>query len=440
MSNIGALGSLTDHEEVFRLVFEAAPNGIVVVNDQGLVVLVNRQAELMFGYTRDEFIGLRIDELVPQRMRGSHAKHRAAFAQDAHGRAMGAGQELRGRRRDGSEFPVEIGLTPVHSPEGLLVVSSVVDTTERTRIEHELRRYAEDLERSNAELRNFAHVASHDLQEPLRKITAFGERLRKHCGEVLDPKGNDYLQRMTDASQRMQGLITDLLTFSRVSMHAAPAHSVDLQEVLRTVIDDLEISITETGASLIELKGVPAPLRAAFAFALIEQTARKMGVPVAPSEVRGHVVRVSDEGAAGAEAVVRALIAEREQTEREMRELRARVTAAQNHADLEAARQARVDERRRRGDDAEARAEAALDKAGADLESTRRTGPQQLEVVFAFMGERFVSIVDQDTLRVLDSGICLGHPPADELVTLDSLPGVIREAIETHRLVILREP
>jgi hypothetical protein len=99
-----------------------------------------------------------------------------------------------------------------------------------------------------------------------------------------------------------------------------------------------------------------------------------------------------------------------------------------------------VDERRRRGDDAEARAESALDKAGADLESTRRTGPQQLEVVFAFMGERFVSIVDQDTLRVLDSGICLGHPPADELVTLDSLPGVIREAIETHRLVILREP
>jgi hypothetical protein len=195
-----------------------------------------------------------------------------------------------------------------------------------------------------------------------------------------------------------------------------------------------------TGASLRELKGVPAPLRAAFAFALIEQTARKMGVPVAPLEVRGHVVRVSDEGAAGAEAVVRALIAEREQTEREMRELRARVTAAQNHADLEAARQARVDERRRRGDDAEARAESALDKAGADLESTRRTGPQQLEVVFAFMGERFVSIVDQDTLRVLDSGICLGHPPADELVTLDSLPGVIREAIETHRLVILREP
>jgi len=248
MSGTGPLGSLTDHEEVFRLVFEAAPNGIVVVNDQGLVVLVNRQAEMMFGYPRAEFLGLRIEDLVPQRMRGAHAKHRSAFAEDPHSRSMGAGQELRGRRRDGSEFPLEIGLTPVPSPQGMLVVSSVVDTTERTQIENELRRYAAELERSNADLRNFAHVASHDLQEPLRKITAFGERLRKHCGDALDARGTDYLQRMTDASQRMQGLIADLLAFSRVSMQAHPAQEVDLNQVLATVLEDLEISITESNA------------------------------------------------------------------------------------------------------------------------------------------------------------------------------------------------
>jgi light-regulated signal transduction histidine kinase (bacteriophytochrome) len=169
---------------------------------------------------------------------------------------MGAGRDLHARRKDGSEFPVEIGLTPVPSPEGMLVVSSIVDTTERTRAENELRRYAADLERSNADLRNFAHVASHDLQEPLRKITAFGDRLRKHCAAALDEKGNDYLQRMTDASHRMQGLIEDLLTFSRVSMHQVPAQEIDLNELLTTVLEDLEIAIGETGATIER----PAPL------------------------------------------------------------------------------------------------------------------------------------------------------------------------------------
>ncbi len=258
MSKSGPTASLNDHDEVFRLVFEAAPNGIVVVNDQGSVVLVNPQAERMFGYSREEFIGLRIEDLVPQRFRSAHVHHRKGFAKQPSQRGMGAGRDLHARRKDGSEFPVEIGLTPVPSPEGLLVVSSIVDTTERTRADNELRRYAADLERSNADLRNFAHVASHDLQEPLRKITAFGERLRKHCATALDEKGNDYLQRMTDASHRMQGLIEDLLTFSRVSMHQVPAEEVDLNQVLTTVLEDLEIAIGETGATIERTTPLPS--------------------------------------------------------------------------------------------------------------------------------------------------------------------------------------
>jgi len=140
----------------------------------------------------------------------------------------------------------------------MLVVSSIVDTTERTRQENELRRYAAELERSNADLRNFAHVASHDLQEPLRKITAFGERLRTHASATLDGKGLDYLQRMTDASQRMQVLIADLLTFSRVSLHHPPCQEIDLNQVLRAALEDLEIAIAETGATI----DVPQPLPA----------------------------------------------------------------------------------------------------------------------------------------------------------------------------------
>ncbi len=190
------------------------------------------------------------------------------------------------------------------------------------------------------------------------------------------------------------------------------------------------------GASLSGLKAVPAPLRAAYGYALLEQAARKLYVPLAAAEVRGHVGRVAEGGATEAEAVVRALIAEREETERELRERRARLTAAHLRAEVQAARELRVHDAR----DSEERAAGALDKAGATLESCRHAGPRQLEVVFAFMGERFISLVDEHTLQVIDSGICLGHPPRDELVTLDSLPAVIKEAIDTDALVILRAP
>jgi hypothetical protein len=195
-----------------------------------------------------------------------------------------------------------------------------------------------------------------------------------------------------------------------------------------------------TGASLSTFKSIPAPLRAAYGFALAETTARRLGVPVAASEIRAHVGRIADGGAQQAEAVIRGLIAEREQTEREMAELRARLTAAQLRADLEYARQQRIAVRQRRRETPEDRVWNALEKAGAQFESSRHVRDTQLEVVFAFMGERFISLIDEDTLQVIDSGICLGHPPADKVLTLDSLPAVIREAIETDRLVILRAP
>lgn len=193
-----------------------------------------------------------------------------------------------------------------------------------------------------------------------------------------------------------------------------------------------------TGAPLNTLKSIPAPLRAAYAYVLAEQTARRLGVPVAASELRGHITRIADGGAAQAEAVIRELIAEREQTEREMAELRARITAAQLRAEVEQARQKRIEERQREAP--EDRVWQALEKAGARFESARHVRHNELEVMFAFMGERFIALVDEYTLQVLDSGICLGHPPADKMITLDSLPAVIKEAIDTDRLVILRAP
>src|SRR5574340_465677 len=114
--------------------------------------------------------------------------------------------------------------------------------------EAELRRYAAELERSNAELQDFASIASHDLQEPLRKVTAFGDRLAEHLAAILDETGKDYLQRMQNAAERMSRLLQALLEYSRVSTRAQPFQAVDLAQLMFGVLADLEVGVQEAQA------------------------------------------------------------------------------------------------------------------------------------------------------------------------------------------------
>ena len=149
----GFMGIATDlterkhEEERFRLVVEAAPNGIVVVNEAGEITLVNAQTEKAFGYTRAELVGQPIEVLVPERYRAAHPAQRRGFLADPKTRAMGAGRDLFGRRKDGSEFPLEIGLSPITAREGLVVLAAVVDVTGRKRAEAALREAHDELER-----------------------------------------------------------------------------------------------------------------------------------------------------------------------------------------------------------------------------------------------------------------------------------------------------
>lgn len=237
--------------ERFRLVVESAPNGILVVNKEGRIILVNHQAEILFGYTREEFEGLRIESLVPSRYREGHVKTRAQFHQAPERRGMGLGRDLHAVRKDGQEFPVEIALTPLPSEAGTHVLASIIDITERKRSEERLQRYSEELERSNAELESFASVASHDLQEPLRKIRTMGERLQQVSGEELGEKGRDYLERMVKAGDNMHRLIRDLLAFSRVATRAQPFQRIDLGGALQEAVSNLEIAIEDAGAEIL---------------------------------------------------------------------------------------------------------------------------------------------------------------------------------------------
>jgi PAS domain S-box-containing protein len=138
-----ARASTSAGEAKYRGLLEAAPDGVVVIDRKGHMVLVNAQAEKMFGYSREEMLGQPIELLVPQRFHGIHVAHHTTYFSNPGTRSMGAGQDLLGRRKDGSEFPVDISLSPFQAEEGLLVTSIVRDITERRRVEEELQRSAE---------------------------------------------------------------------------------------------------------------------------------------------------------------------------------------------------------------------------------------------------------------------------------------------------------
>ncbi len=153
---------LVGSERKFRALLEAAPDAMVIVNWHGHIALVNAQAERMFGYGRREIIGLSIGELIPERYRTQHRQHQKEFLRDAHSRPMGSGRELWGKRKDGSEFPVEISLSPLGSEEGLLVSAAIRDITERKRGEEKLR-----------------HLADHDGLTGLLNRRSFEEQLAR---------------------------------------------------------------------------------------------------------------------------------------------------------------------------------------------------------------------------------------------------------------------
>jgi light-regulated signal transduction histidine kinase (bacteriophytochrome) len=160
-------------------------------------------------------------------------------------------------RKDGGSFPVEYVRTPILE-NGQMVGAVVLfkDITERKRAEETLARKAAELARSNAELEQFAYVASHDLQEPLRKILAFGDRLKGKLDAVQQVDGRDYLERMQSAAARMRTLIDDLLTFSRVISSNQPLVPVDLGQITKEVLTDLEVRIEKSKAK-IELGQLP---------------------------------------------------------------------------------------------------------------------------------------------------------------------------------------
>ncbi|GAC1315423.1 MAG: hypothetical protein NVSMB2_06970 [Chloroflexota bacterium] len=232
----------------FDDLLEAVPDAVLIVDQAGLMRRVNAQTETLFGYARGELANQPVEMLLPSRVRTDHVRHRETYFAHARTRPMGSGLALYGRRKDGSEFPVEVSLSPIKLVSPLLVVSTIRDVTARRDVEQRLRAAAAELSRSNTELEQFAYVASHDLQEPLRMVAAYTQLLARRYAGRLDADADEFIHFAVDGAQRMQELIRDLLEYSRAGSRTLRLQAVDVGVVVDDLVHDLGAFVD--GASL----------------------------------------------------------------------------------------------------------------------------------------------------------------------------------------------
>ena len=233
---------------------ELSHEAIIVKDLDNRIIFWSRGAEETYGWTRAEALGNIIHSFLKAEWPVPIDEYTAALTRE--GRWDG---ELVHTRKDGSNLTVlsrhAVRRDETGRPMDVLEIN--IDITERKRAENETRRHAAQLEASNRELQDFAFVASHDLQEPLRKIRAFGDQLRTDCAAALDAEGADYLDRMQNAAARMQALIEALLNYSRVTTKARPFSRIDLTAAAHEATGNLEASIRDTGGR-VEIDGLPA--------------------------------------------------------------------------------------------------------------------------------------------------------------------------------------
>ena len=242
------LSESKESEKRYRGLLEAAPDAMVVVNQGGEIVLLNVQAEKQFGYHRDELVGHKVKNIIPEGFTERLIADALRSAEDALAQQIGTGIELYGRRKDGSDFPIEIMLSPLESAEGILVTAAIRDITTRKKAEADLLQKVEELNRSNEELGQFAYVASHDLQEPLRMVASYTQLLSRRYKGKLDSDADEFIFFAMDGASRMQRLIQDLLAYSRVGTKGRDLLDTSSEEALEQAVINLRGAVEESGA------------------------------------------------------------------------------------------------------------------------------------------------------------------------------------------------
>lgn len=221
------------NEKKFRALVDAAPDATVIVDEKGIIRMINQQAERLFGYAGEEMLHQPVEMLIPVALRERHQTHRDSFIKTAHVRAMGTGLELFAVRKDGSNIPVEISLSPIQTDEGMLVSAAVRDITLRKNLENELKK-------SNSELEAFTYSVSHDLRAPLRGIIGFTAILEEEYASQLDEEARRITGVIKSNTLKMGQLIDDLLAFSRMGRKELQKVNVDMAFLVNEVIREME--------------------------------------------------------------------------------------------------------------------------------------------------------------------------------------------------------
>jgi len=264
-------------EDMFRQAVESAPAGMVMIDAVGKIVLVNAQTERLFGYRRDELLGQRVEILVPERFRLQHPENRSGFFANPKARSMGVGRDLFGRHKSGAEFAVEIGLNPISTDQGLLVMSAIVDITERKRSENAIRSHIKKLADANIELtarttenEAFVYSVSHDLRSPLVNLQGFSKELTRSLADlrahietgestvegrdaqrgILDGPMTSSIRFIQTAVTRLSNIINALLQLSRAGRVVYQGQKVEVSKIVARIVDSMHATIGERKATV----------------------------------------------------------------------------------------------------------------------------------------------------------------------------------------------